>query len=219
MFLPCGFHRIFLFRLDRQRLFTMITVRALALLAVAALVHGQEITSLEPCGVSLFAFVRVSLLSRQHPPPVMSLPRQAEQVALLETIEHVPGPRAEEGCAQAPRNGHSHAGPATSPPSKSAVLTSWQQTCYNDTLAQFARFGCASATDVACMCRNPDFSNAIRDCSSQSCADPNYAGVVVGAANALCASKYLFAALSAAEEGHLVCRLQTELTHILQLPR
>jgi len=49
----------------------------------------------------------------------------------------------------------------TTPPS--------QQLCVANMVAQASQLGCASSSDVACLCAKPNFGYGVRDCSAQAC--------------------------------------------------
>ncbi|KAK4155061.1 CFEM domain-containing protein [Chaetomidium leptoderma] len=57
--------------------------------------------------------------------------------------------------------------------------------CGSNMLGLAAELGCG-ANDIACLCGNKDFSNGIRDCSTQACGDAAVASVVIAWGNSLC---------------------------------
>ncbi|KAH7009349.1 uncharacterized protein B0I36DRAFT_370306 [Microdochium trichocladiopsis] len=58
--------------------------------------------------------------------------------------------------------------PATSTTTSIASLPPCGQTCMNNLIAQYSALGC-SKPDPACLCRNVNFGNGIRDCSNGAC--------------------------------------------------
>lgn len=62
-----------------------------------------------------------------------------------------------------------------------------QKVCAKNMIGMASQLGC-SATDIACLCKNQDFGNGIRDCAFESCGDDAAAGKVVAWGQQYCAS-------------------------------
>ncbi|KAH6619420.1 hypothetical protein B0J18DRAFT_492231 [Chaetomium sp. MPI-SDFR-AT-0129] len=67
------------------------------------------------------------------------------------------------------------------------ALPSCGQLCFNNMLAQYASFGCASEQDAACLCEDPDFGYGLRDCSNGACGTA-VASTVIAYGSSYCAS-------------------------------
>ncbi|KAH7027556.1 uncharacterized protein B0I36DRAFT_375369 [Microdochium trichocladiopsis] len=67
-----------------------------------------------------------------------------------------------------------------------AALASCGQTCFDNMVAQYSALGC-SQPNAACLCKNQDFGNGIRDCSNGACGT-DAARPVISYGSSYCAS-------------------------------
>ena len=55
-------------------------------------------------------------------------------------------------------------------------------------LGKAQELGCSSETDIACLCKNQDFTYGVRDCTNESCPDSDKSTVLTFG-NSICACK------------------------------
>lgn len=59
------------------------------------------------------------------------------------------------------------------------VLMESQNLCVNNMIGLATNLGCTSQSDATCLCKNINFYNGLRDCSSQACSAAEAAQVVL----------------------------------------
>ncbi|KAN0107813.1 hypothetical protein V8E51_007555 [Hyaloscypha variabilis] len=130
---------------------------------------------------STSVFLRIPLCSFPHPFPAISIPTQAQNLKILLQASILPKSVKMKSAIMLAVGAFAFAVSA-----QTTALPACGSLCFNNMLAKAGELNCATG-DNSCLCKNPDFSYGIRDCSNAVCG-PVTASSVIAYGSSFCAS-------------------------------